>query len=136
MGFPICRIAGITCLASGALINVAIGRFNGKGGDEQTLLRSIDDTFQPGEIVVSDALFATYFFIARIQARGIDLLMEQHGARKRVTDFRLGKKLGERDHLTVIHKPKHRPGWLIRYDRDVVMALSESRFINADLLRR
>ena len=41
LGFPICRIVGVTCLASGALLNAAVGRFNGKGGDEQTLLRSI-----------------------------------------------------------------------------------------------
>jgi len=26
LGFPICRIVGVTCLASGALINAAIGR--------------------------------------------------------------------------------------------------------------
>ncbi len=112
LGFPICRIVGITCLASGALINAAIGRFNGKGGDEQTLLRTIEDTFQPGEVVISDAFFATYFFIARMQAKGIDLLMEQQGARKRSTDFRRGKKLGGRDHLIVIHKPKVRPDWM------------------------
>lgn len=112
LGFPICRIVGITCLASGALINAAIGRFNGKGGDEQTLLRSIEKTFQSGEVVVSAALFATYFFIARMQARGIDLLMEQQGARKRVTDFRFGGKLGARDHLTILQKPKHRPDWM------------------------
>jgi len=36
LGFPICRIVGITCLSSGALLNAAVGRFNGKGGDEQT----------------------------------------------------------------------------------------------------
>ncbi len=112
LGFPICRVVGITCLASGALINAAIGRFNGKGGDEQTLLRSIQDTFQPGEIVLSDAFFATYFFIATMQARGIDILMEQQGARKRSTDFRCGQKLGKRDHLIVINKPKIRPGWM------------------------
>jgi hypothetical protein len=46
LGFPICRLVGITCLASGALLNAAIGRFQGKGGDERTLLRSIQDTFQ------------------------------------------------------------------------------------------
>ena len=112
LGFPICRVVGITCLASGALLNAAIGRFNGKGGDEQTLLRSIQDTFQPGEIVLGDAFFATYFFIATMQARGIDLLMEQQGARKRSTDFRCGQKLGQRDHLIVINKPKIRPDWM------------------------
>lgn len=50
LGFPICRVVGITCLASGALLNAAIGRFNGKGGDEQTLLRTIQDTFHPATL--------------------------------------------------------------------------------------
>ena len=112
LGFPICRLVGITCLASGALINAAIGRFNGKGGDEQTLLRTIQDTFQLGDIVVSDAFFATYFFLTAMQAKGIDILMEQNGSRRRTTDFRRGKKLGERDHLVVINKPKNRPDWM------------------------
>ena len=33
LGFPICRPVGITCLASGALLNAAVGRFQGKGGN-------------------------------------------------------------------------------------------------------
>lgn len=112
LGFPICRIVGITCLSSGALINAAIGRFNGKGGDEQTLLRSIEDTFGPGDIVMGDAFFATYFFIAAMQAKGVDILMEQNGARQRTTDFRLGRKLWQRDHLRVISKPTTCPYWM------------------------
>ena len=112
LGFPICRIVGITCLSSGALLNAAIGRFNGKGGDEQTLLRRIQDTFQPGDVALGDAFFATYFFIAAMQARGVDILMEQHGSRKRTTDFRCGRKLGQRDHLVVIRKPKRCPYWM------------------------
>ena len=52
LGFPICRVVGITCLASGALLNAAVGRFNGKGGDEQTLLRSIQETLEPGDILI------------------------------------------------------------------------------------
>lgn len=112
LGFPICRIVGITCLSSGALLNAAIGRFNGKGGDEQTLLRSIQDTFQSGDIVMGDAFFATYFFIAAMQAKGVDILMEQNGPRRRSTDFRRGKKLGQRDHLMVMEKPKIKPPWM------------------------
>lgn len=81
LGFPICRIVGITCFSSGALLNAAIGRFNGKGGDEQTLLRSIEDTFHTGDVVLGDAFFATYFFIASMLTKGVDILMEQQGAR-------------------------------------------------------
>lgn len=112
LGFPICRVVGITCLSSGALLNAAIGRFKGKGGDEQTLLRSIQDTFEPGDVAMGDAYFATYFFIAAMQAGGVDILMEQNGSRRRTTDFRLGRKLGQRDHLRVISKPKMCPYWM------------------------
>ncbi len=112
LGFPICRVVGITCLASGALLNAAVGRFNGKGGDEQTLLRSIQETLVSGDILIGDAFFPTFFFIAAMQAQGVDILMEQMGARKRVTDFRRGKRLRQRDHLIAIRKPKHKPDWM------------------------
>ncbi len=112
LGFPICRIVGITSLSSGALLNAAVGRFNGKGGDEQTLLRSLQDTFKTGDVVLGDAFFATYFFITAMQEKGVDILLEQHGARRRTTDFRRGKKLGPRDHLIVIVKPKNKPYWM------------------------
>jgi len=112
LGFPICRVLGITCLASGALLNAAIGRFKGKGGDEQSLLRSIQDTFQPGDIVLGDANFATYFFIALMQSQGIDILMEQNGRRQRSTDFRRGRRLGQRDHLIDLPKPRLKPPWM------------------------
>lgn len=116
LGFPICRVVGVTCLASGMLLNAAIGPYQGKGSDEQSLLRSIQDSFAPGDIVMGDAYFATYFFIAAMQARSVDVLLEQHGARKRCTDFRCGRRLGERDHLIVIHKPKQRPPWMSEVD--------------------
>jgi len=112
LGFPICRVVGITCLSSGALMDAAIGRFNGKGGDEQTLLRTLQDTFQAGDVVLGDAFFATYFFIAQMQAKGVDILMEQHGSRRRSTDFRRGQRLGQRDHLLTLDKPKTRPAWM------------------------
>lgn len=112
LGFPICRVVGITCLASGALLNAAIGRYKGKGADELTLLRSIQESFQPGEIVMGDAFYATYFFIAEMQNNGIDILMEQNGMRKRSTDFRRGRRLGQRDHLIDLLKPKLKPHWM------------------------
>lgn len=78
VGFPICRVVGITYLSSGALLNAAIGPFKGKGGDEQTLVRSIQDSFEPGDILMADAYYASYFFIADMQAKGVDILMEQY----------------------------------------------------------
>jgi hypothetical protein len=64
LGFLIYRTVGITCLSSGALLNAAIEKFNGKGSGETGLLRSMQDTLQPGDLVLGDAFYPTYFFVA------------------------------------------------------------------------
>jgi len=118
LGFPICRIVGVTSLSTGALLNAAIGRFNGKGSSEQTLLRQLVSTFKQGDIVMGDAFFPTWFFILDMQSKGIDILMEQLGARKKMTDFRKGERLGSRDHLISLSKPKYKPDWMSQQDYD------------------
>jgi hypothetical protein len=50
LGFPVCRPVGITCLARGALLNAAMGPCQGKGSDEQSLLRSILGTLDSGDL--------------------------------------------------------------------------------------
>jgi hypothetical protein len=112
LGFPICRIVGITCLASGALLNAVMGSFKGKGGSEQALLRTLLDTLEMGDLLLGDAFYATYFLLMELCSRGVDAVFEQHGARKRSTDFRRGKSLGSRDHLITLTKPKLRPDWM------------------------
>ncbi len=112
LGFPICRIVGITCLSSGAALNAAMGRFKGKGSGEQALLRSMLDTFEMGDILLGDAFYATYSLLAELPTRGVDAVFEQHGARRRSTDFRRGARLGSKDHLITLTKPKIRPQWM------------------------
>ena len=112
LGFPICRIVGITCLSSGAVLDAAMTSYKGKDSGEQALLRSLLDVFESGDVILGDALYATYFLLVELQLRGVDALFEQNGARKRSTDFRLGKKLGSRDHLITLTKPKIRPQWM------------------------
>ena len=116
LGFPICRLVGIICLGSGAALNMAIGAYRGKGGDEQTLLRSILDTLEPGDVLLGDAYFATYFLLCQLLAKGVDAVFEQHGSRQRTTDFRRGEHLGARDHLIVLNKPKIKPDWMTQTD--------------------
>jgi hypothetical protein len=77
LGFPISRIVGIICLSSGALLNAAIGPCAGKGSGEQTLLRSMLDTFEGGDLVLGDAYFGTYFLLAHLQAKRVDAVFEQ-----------------------------------------------------------
>lgn len=112
LGFPICRIVGVTCLSSGAVLDAAMGNFKGKGSGEQALLRTLLNTFESGDVMLGDAFYGTYFLLAELQFRRVDALFEQHGARRRSTDFRRGKKLGNRDHLIILTKPKIRPQWM------------------------
>lgn len=118
LGFPLCRMVGIVCLGSGAVLNAATGRYRGKGGDEQSLLRSILDTLERGDVLLGDAYYATYFLLCTLRERGIDAVFEQYGARQRTTDFRCGERLGQRDHLIVLEKPTLKPDWMPQADYD------------------
>jgi hypothetical protein len=112
LGFPICRIVGVISLAGGSILNAAMGPCRGKGTSEQTLLRSLLDTFEAGDIVLGDAYYAGYFFLAELIQRGVDGVFEQLGARKLSTDFRKGQKLGKTDHIICYKKPRKKPEWM------------------------
>jgi hypothetical protein len=59
--------------------------------------------------VLADRYFCSFFEIAELQRRRIDVIMRLH--QKRKTDFRRGVQLGKYDHLVVWLKPK-RPDWM------------------------
>ena len=63
-------------------------------------------------MLVGDAFYATYFLLCTLRVRNIDAVFEQHGSRSRMTDFRRGQRLGQRDHLIVFRKPVVKPGWM------------------------
>jgi hypothetical protein len=54
-----------------------MGPCQGKGSDEQSLLRSILDTLASGDILLGDAFYATYFLLCALQERGVDGVFER-----------------------------------------------------------
>lgn len=131
LGFPLCRLVGIMCLSSGAVLDAAIGQYQGKGSGEQSLLRSMLDTLDAGDVLLGDAYYATYFLLCELQQRGVDAVFEQHGARRRSTDFRCGKRLGQRDHLIELQKPKKRPAWMLQENYEQAPATLKVRELHA-----
>ncbi len=109
VGFPLMRLVAVVCLATGALIDAAIGPHEGKGSSELGLLRGLGKAFSAGDLVLADAFYCNYFVIATMLAGGMDVLFEQHGGR--ITDFRRGTSLSVRDHLVRLAKPQ-RPRWM------------------------
>ncbi len=114
VGFPVARLVAVMCLATGGLLAAAVGPLEGKGHTEWDLLRGLLSSFSAGDVMLADALYANYFLIAWLQAAGVDVVFEQHGARK--TDFRRGQQLGPRDHVVAWKKPRLRPAWMTPED--------------------
>ena len=110
VGFPIARFVGVICLATGAVIDAAMGPFCGKGNSELGLLRQLQGAFTRGDIMLGDAFYCNYFLIAMQVAAGVDVVFAQNGAR--ITDFRRGQSLGPRDHVVSWPKPVTRPHWM------------------------
>lgn len=111
------RLVVVICLASGAVLDAAIGPHQGKGTGEISLVRQVLHSFRPGDVMLADALYCNYFLIATLMAAGVDVLFEQNGAR--ITDFRRGHSLGTRDHIVRWPKPASRPKWMTpeQYER-------------------
>ena len=118
LGFPICRLVGLICLGSGAVLDMGMSPIKGKGSDEQTLLRAMLNNLNTGDILLGDAFYATYFLFCSLYEMGVDAVFEQHGSRQLKTDFRRGKRLGSKDHIIEISKPKKRPFWMSATDYD------------------
>ena len=76
----------------------------GKGTGEQSMLRKLLALLQPGDILLTDALLATWGLIAGAQERMADVVMMQNGSRN--TDFTQGKCLGGKDHVVFWRKPR------------------------------
>ncbi|MBL0122947.1 MAG: IS4 family transposase [Betaproteobacteria bacterium] len=103
LGFPIARIGALIGLASGAMLGYQVVACEGKGVGEQTLLGNLLDHLNAGDVLLADALLATWWIIEGAIRRRADVVMAQHG--KRITDFTRGRRLGENDHIVQWPRP-------------------------------
>jgi hypothetical protein len=109
LGFPLARIVVLISLATGVVRDLAVGPYKGKDMGETALFRTLWDTLKPGEIVLGDRYFASFFGIAGLTQRGVDVVFRMHQRRK--FDFRRGRRLGITDHVVIWAKPD-RPDWM------------------------
>lgn len=110
VGFPIARIVAVLSLSCGSVIDLAIGPYQGKETGEHALLRQMLNSFSSGDILLADRYYCSYWLIALLLAKGVDVVFQQHASRK--SDFHRGTKLGVKDHLVVWEKPKQKPKWM------------------------
>lgn len=102
LGFPLARIAAVFSLASGAVLELAMCRYAGKGQSELGTLRTIWNMFHPGDIVLADRLMCSWTDMVMLKQRGVDMVT---ALSKCKADFRRGKRLGPGDHIVDWPKP-------------------------------
>lgn len=103
LGFPIARIGALIGLSSGAMLGYQVAACEGKGTGEQSLLANMLGHLNTGDVLLADALLATWWIIQGAISRGVDVVMPQHGAR--ITDFAHGQRLDKNDHVVQWPRP-------------------------------
>ena len=130
LGFPIARLVVLLSLATAMTSGMAMTRFQGKETGELALFRELFDQLDPGDIVLGDKLYCSYFMIALLAKRQVDLVVRLHQARK--VDYRHGKRLGKHDRLITWYRPA-RPTWMDAETYARMPQRLELRLIHVDI---
>jgi len=109
LGFPIARVVSLISLATGNVVAAALGPYAGKQTGEVALFSQLFLFLKPGDVVVADRQYCSYWLIAHLMRLGVHVCFRNH--QTRLTDFRKGRRLGKKDHV-VVWPRSVRPAWM------------------------
>jgi len=109
LGFPILRCVSLISMSTGLLVDLACGPYCGKESGETALLWQLLDQLQPGDTLVADSFYCTYWLVGACQARGVKVVMKNH--HKRDDHPEGARRISKRQRLVVWQRPC-RPEWM------------------------
>ena len=109
LGFPILRCVSLISLATGMLVDLAIAPYCGKQTGETALLRKMMATLRPGDILIADCYYCTYWLLAMCKAKGVEVVMKNH--HKRDDHPENAQRICKGQRQVVWRKPQ-RPTWM------------------------
>lgn len=109
VGFPIMRAVALIDYAGGAVLDLAMGAYQGKKTGEHALFRELMDSLQTHDVLLGDCYYPSYFLMATLLESGISGVFPAHASRKQ--DFRCGQRLGQKDHIVSWIRPS-KPTWM------------------------
>jgi len=127
VGFPIARACVVLSLADACIDNVAIGPYAGKETGETALLRKVLNSFKPGDVMLADCYFCSFFMLAILKSRGIDVCMRLHQLRQ--IDYSKVKWLDNNDYIDTWHRPQ-RAKWMSQKLYDSLPEHMEIRIVS------
>jgi hypothetical protein len=115
--FPVLRLVVVFSLAVGAVLDAAVGPLRGRGSGEVSLLRTLSEAFQAGDVWLADRLYSTFWVLAGAAMAGADVVMRMHAGRDPVS-FR-GRGHGTANRRVWWHKPQ-RSSWMTAAEYDAI----------------
>lgn len=119
LGSPMLRMVVLLSLATACLLGMAVAPYAGKETGETALLRRLLDDLNPGDLLLADRYYCSYWLVALAQARGLDVVFRMHHLRG--YDFRRGQHLGPDDHVVTWPRPQ-RPDWMDKATYETIPA--------------
>ena len=127
VGFPIARACAVLSLSNACIHNVAMGPYAGKETGETALLRKVLNSFEPGDVMLADRYFCSFFMLAILKSRGIDVCMRLH--QLRTVDYSKVKWLGDNDYIDTWHRPQ-RAKWMSQKLYDTIPEQMDIRIVS------
>jgi len=95
-GFPVLKFVVLFSLASGAVLNVVLGRLR---HHDLRVFRQLWEQLKKGDILLGDRAWGEYTTLAGLPRQGVDVVARLHARRK--VDFRQAQRLAKHDGLFV-----------------------------------
>lgn len=114
-------------MATGMLVDLAIAPYCGKETGETALLRQMIDSLRPGDVLVADSYYCTYWLLAMCQARGVQVVMKNHHKRDDHPDDAVRICKGQRK---VVWPRPQRPTWMSQEEYALMPKQVEVRLVD------
>jgi hypothetical protein len=112
-GFPLLRLVVVFSLAVGTVLDAALGGGHGPGTGEQSLFRALWDGFAPGDVLLGDRNFCSYWVVAGARARGADVVLRLNAGWAK--GLKACQRLAPGERRVRLTKPA-RPPWMAKED--------------------
>jgi hypothetical protein len=110
LGFPILRCVSLISMTTGLLVDLVSGPYSGKGSGETVLLWQMLNALRPGDTLVADSYYCTYWLVGACRARGVQILMKNHHLRD--DHPQAAQRLNKRERLVTWSRPLVCPDWM------------------------
>jgi hypothetical protein len=127
LGFPLLRCVSLISMATGMLVDLAIAPYCGKQTGETALLRQMIDSLRPGDVLVADSYYCTYWLVAMCEARGVKVVMKNHHKRE---DHPAGAQRICKGQRKVTWQLPARPSWMSQDEYERMPRQLEIRLVD------